>query len=121
MYISLWNKYLPIIRILFKKSINGVQTLNLNISDFERAGVAKKSGNKFLVKFVNGRVDNVIIDSPLASNFATTLLQDPVIKDLLTKNEYHLMLNTKFVLTITCIPAITEEVAEEIAELATAE
>jgi hypothetical protein len=31
------------------------------------------------------------------------------------------MLNTKFVLTITCIPAATEEVAEEVAELATAE
>jgi hypothetical protein len=121
MYTTLWNKYLPIIRILFKKSINGVQTLNLNVSDFERAGVAKKSGNKFLVKFVNGRVDNVIIDSPLASNFATALLHDPVIKDLLSKNEYHLMLNTKFLLTITCIPTPAEEVVGEATELANAE
>ena len=36
MYTQIWNKYLPIIRILLKRSTGSDQTLNLNATDFER-------------------------------------------------------------------------------------
>ncbi len=112
MYSNVWNKYLPIIRILLKKSIAGEQVLDLNIPDFERAGIARKSGYKFLIKFSKGRVDNVIIASPLASSLSSVLLQDPVIKELFMHNDYHVSLNPKFQLTLKSISATPPELVD---------
>lgn len=111
---NVWLKYVPIIRILLKKAKSTDQTLDLNVSDFERAGIARKSGYKFLIKFANGRVDNVIIDSPLASTLASSLLAEPSVKELL-QQEYHISLNTKFQLTIKYVPSadLVEGVTEE--------
>jgi hypothetical protein len=116
MYTNVWNKYLPVIRILIKKSINADQLLDLNISDFERAGLGRKSGYKFNVVFNKGKVDNVIIASPLASNLATLLLNDPVIKELFLQNLYAISMNTKFQLGIKCTPGMPLDSVKEEAE-----
>lgn len=100
MYTQIWNKYLPIIRILMKKSIAGDQSLILNLTDFEKAGVARKSGHKFSIQFTNGRVDNVISSSQLAKDLAATLLQDEVVKDLFSRNDYVINMNMKYHLGI---------------------
>jgi len=103
MYTNVWAKYLPIIRIVLKRSLTAEQILSLNAPDFTRAGMSRKSGYKFLLKFKQGKIDNVIIDLPLASSLATTLLQDKVIKDLFADNEFHISLNPKFEMNIKCI------------------
>ena len=113
MYTNVWNKYLPIIRILLKKSAAADQTLDLNLPDFERAGIARKSGYKFNIVFSKGRVDNVIISSPLASNLAQVLLGDPVIKELFMKNDYHVGMNTKFQMSFKCIANVEEPVTAD--------
>jgi hypothetical protein len=115
MYTNVWNKYLPIIRILLKKSAAADQTLDLNLPDFERAGIARKSGYKFNIVFSKGRVDNVIISSPLASNLAQVLLGDPVIKELFMKNDYHVGMNTKFQMSFKCIANVEEAVTADAA------
>ena len=96
MYTHIWNKYLPIIRILLKKSASGDQTLNLNRIDFERAGTGRKAGYKFTIQLNNGRVANVISTSPLAMDLAAVLLEDAVVKELVRTNNYEVSLNTKF-------------------------
>jgi hypothetical protein len=106
MYIQIWNKYLPVIKILLKRSAQGDQTLDLNRIDFERSGSARKAGYKFLIEFRNGKVGNVISGMPLASDLATAMLEDPNIKALLLENNYMVSLNTKFQLSIKqAIPA----------------
>jgi|SRR5882724_554752 hypothetical protein len=100
MYTHIWNKYLPIIRILLKKSASGDQTLNLNRIDFERAGTGRKAGYKFMIQLNNGRVANVISTSPLALDLATVLLEDAVVKELVRTNNYEVSLNTKFQVSI---------------------
>ena len=100
MYIHIWNKYLPIIKILLKKSSAGEQKLALNRIDFERAGSGRKSGYKFVINFSKGRVANVISGSPLASDLAVVINQDGILKNLLNDKDYDLILNTKFELTI---------------------
>ena len=115
MYTKVWAKYLPVIRIVLKRSITSEQILSLNAPDFERAGMTRKSGYKFLIKFKEGKIGNVIIDLPLASSLATTLLQDEAIKALLQNNEFHISLNPKFELTIKHIQhfeAVQEAVQE---------
>ena len=100
---NVWTKYIPIIRILLKKAKTADQTLELNVPDFERAGIARKSGYKFDVKFSKGKVSNVIIASPLASTLAADMLADETIKRIFTEGEYEISLNTKFQLSIKCL------------------
>ncbi|MEO6071298.1 MAG: hypothetical protein ABIN57_03045 [Chitinophagaceae bacterium] len=115
MYTQIWNKYLPIIRILLKRSATSDQVLEMNITDFERVGVSRKTGAKFNIQFSNGRVSNIISGSPLAKDLASILLQDAMVKELFMKNDYHLSLSTKFQLSIKLVPKEETEVnvAEE--------
>jgi len=103
MHTQIWDKYLPVIKILLKKAATSDQTLNLNVQDFERAGLARKSGNKFNLHFQNGRADNAINASPLAKDFATTLLGDDTVKNLFKGGEYELSMNNKYQLGIKCL------------------
>jgi hypothetical protein len=100
MYTHIWNKYLPIIKILLKKSAAAEQKLALNRIDFERAGSGRKSGYKFTIHYVKGKVSNVISSSPLASDLAVVINQDGILKNQLAENDYDVILNTKFELTI---------------------
>jgi hypothetical protein len=96
MYTHIWAKYLPIIRILLKKTAAGDQTLNLNRPDFEKAGIARKAGYKFTIEYRNGKVANVISTSQLAMDLAAVMLEDAGIKALLVNNNYEVALNTRF-------------------------
>ena len=111
MYTNVWGKYLPVIRIVLKRAITSEQVLDLNIPDFERAGMTRKSGYKFLIKFKEGKIDNVIISYPLASSLASVLLEDAMVKELFRHHEFHISLNPKFQLTIKHFPlvAVTKE------------
>lgn len=118
MYTNVWSKYLPVMRIVLKKSIASEQVLDLNIPDFERAGMTRKTGYKFLIRFKQGKVDNVIIDYPLASSLASVLLQDAVVKELFMQHEFQISLNPKFQLTFKHIPQVASEQEQEAEETA---
>ena len=100
MHSNIWVKYLPVIKILLKRSKAGEQFLAINQSDFERAGLARKTGNKFSLFFKNGRVDNVVIASPVAAELASGLLHDESVKALFAENDYRISMNTKYQLSI---------------------
>ena len=109
MYVHVWNKYLPIIKILMKKTPAGNQTLDLNRIDFERAGSGRRAGYKFTIEFSKGRVSNIISGSPLASDLATVLLTDPGSKDILANMDVAITLNTKFQLSLVNKGVVNEE------------
>jgi hypothetical protein len=104
MYANVWSKYLPIIRIVMKRSITAEQILALNAPDFERAGMKRKSGYKFSFALKEGKIKNVIIDLPLASSLAAVLLEDKAVRELIQTNEFHFALSPKYELTIRHIP-----------------
>ncbi len=115
MYTYIWNKYLPVIRILLKKSATGDQLLSLNREDFERAGTGRKAGYKFIIVFTDGKVSNVISGSDLASHLASAMLEDAATKVVLLTGQFEVTLNTKFQITIkntTPQPIVTEVVSE---------
>lgn len=111
MFTNMWNKYLPVIKILLKRSKSGEQVLAINQSDFEKAGLARKTGNKFSLVFKNGKVDNVVIASPVASELASGLLQDEIVKALFAEHDYRIAMNTKYQLHIEQLDRVEE--AEE--------
>jgi hypothetical protein len=100
MYTHIWKKYLPIIRILLKKSITESQVLNLNRIDFERAGTARKAGYKFKIEFIGGKVANIISSSALAMQLAQVMTEDAPTMEILNEHNFEIALNTKFQLTI---------------------
>jgi hypothetical protein len=100
MYVHVWTKYLPIIKILMKKTPAGSQTLDLNRIDFERAGSGRKAGYKFTIEFKQGRVANIISGSALATDLAMVLTNDPGSKAILSTNDISITLNTKFQLIL---------------------
>jgi hypothetical protein len=100
MYNHIWKKYLPIIRILMKKSVSEEQVLDLNRIDFERAGSGRKSGYKFKIEFTDGKVGNVISGSALATHLAQVILDDSAAQEIINEHNFEVSLNTKFQLTI---------------------
>lgn len=109
MYAQIWIKYLPIIRILLKRTRTESQVLDLNRIDFERMGSGRKAGYKFTIEFTKGRVSNLISSSALASDLAFVMLEDKATKEFLEAGEYTVSLNTKFQLLLK---AVNTEVAE---------
>jgi hypothetical protein len=99
-YLSVWNKYLPIVRILLKKSAKAEQVLNLNRIDFERAGCTRKSGYRFMVNFVSGRPDALFSGNDLVQTFISVLQTDEVINNHLLKNDYTFTFTSKYQLQI---------------------
>jgi hypothetical protein len=116
MVTNVWVKYLPVLRIVLKRALAAEQHLALNAPDFERAGYKRKSGYKFLIKLKEGRLQNFLVDMPVGSTLASTLLEDKIIKELVMENEFHISMNTKYQLTIKHIPQYVPKEEAEVAE-----
>ena len=108
MFTHTWSKYLPVIKILLKRSQSGEQIFNLNVADFQNKG-AKKTGEKFSIQFSKGKAGDMIRSSAMAKDLAFVLLNDTIVHDLFLKNEYNISMNSKFQLTIQFIPAPVKE------------
>ncbi|MEP7371902.1 MAG: hypothetical protein ABI675_00850 [Chitinophagaceae bacterium] len=110
MYAHVWSKYLPVIRILLKKSATGEQKMGLNRTDFEKGNRTRKPSCSFNVEIVKGRFSTISQSAP-AKELVSTLLEDEVAKGLLRQNHYKMSLNSDLQLTITNITPV-EAVAE---------
>jgi hypothetical protein len=100
MFIQTWNKYLPVIRILLKRSVNADQTLDMNQSDFQRASGGKKVKYTFSILLIKGRLRATEAPPPLAKDLVTVLQQDDVAFSFLRKNELEFAMNNSFQLVI---------------------
>ena len=106
MYISIWNKYLPVIKILLKKAFVSTQVLKLNISDFERAGVSRKTNTRFAIQSNHGKFTNTIKYPAAAKDLVSVLMQDAVVKELLLQNDFLFTLSTKYELSLQNVPKL---------------
>ena len=100
MFLQTWNKYLPIIRILFKRSVQGEQKLDMNSTDFEKAAGGRKVKYAFKIVLVNGRIQNIDNPPPLAKNLVDALQQDDVARAFIRQSELVLIMNNNFQLLI---------------------
>ena len=100
LYINHWKKYLPVIRILLKKTDNGAQQLQLFKYEFEALGDRDKSGFQFNLALINGKVSNDISGSAVARNLASVLQDSPDIRLILRDKKFKINLNSEFNLVI---------------------
>ena len=90
MYTHTWNKYLPVIRILLKRSVNEEQKVGLNRIDFENGSRNRKFSCSFNVELEKGRLSKMSQSAP-AKELIAVLLEDAVAKDL-----FAIDINSKF-------------------------
>src|SRR6185369_15574313 len=110
MFVQLWNKYLPVIRILLKKSASGEQMLTMNKTDFERAAGGKKLKHTFKIFNRYNKLENAPKQPMLVKQLATALAEDEATKQLMKQYEYNIILNSNFQLTIkNCNPPEKDE------------
>jgi hypothetical protein len=103
MYTLTWSKYVPIIRILLKKAVASDQTLDLNTNDFERVGLTAKPSNKFDIKFIKGKVENVISPNLLARDLTSLLQEDSAVQEIFSRNDFEIAMNPKFQMSFRCL------------------
>jgi hypothetical protein len=117
-YAPVWNKYLPAIKILIKKSAAGEQVLGMNRSDFDRAaGGIRKSGYKFVINFMNNKPDFLFNGNGFVQSFISVLQSDETIRELLSSSNYSFVFTNKYQLQIknnglseqAALPALEEE------------
>ncbi len=99
MYTSTWKKYLPVIRLLLKRSAAAEQVVTLNRIDFEKNSKTRKPACSFAMEIVNARL-KVLNQSAPAKDLFTTLLEDETAKSLLLQHHYTISLNSNFQLSI---------------------
>lgn len=116
MYTQIWNKYIPVIRILLKKTATTDQTLNLNASDFKNAGAVRKSGYKFDLELNFGRIANLVNLAPMGRDFADSLLSDKTMSELITSNRFSFRMDSKFQLFMHREPLQEQPMAEQLNE-----
>jgi hypothetical protein len=99
MYTHIWQKYLPVIKILFKKSAAAEQKLGLNRTDFEKGSRSGKPSCSFSISVEKGRLSTA--NPPASARELIALLQeDATVKILLKQNHYKISLNTDLQLRI---------------------
>jgi len=90
MFLQTWNKYLPVIKILLKRSVNGEQTLDMNSSDFHRASGGKKIKYTFSIQLIKGRVQAGENFPPIARDLVSVLQQDSTTIKFIQQRELNL-------------------------------
>ena len=107
-YTQIFNRYMPVIKILLKKSIQAEQVLALDKGDFEKVG-SRKSGFKFRIEFVKGRVANLISGSEIASELALAMQENEGVRNVLITNDFAVELNTRYQMKLFCLNQVTPE------------
>ncbi len=109
MFSQTWKKYLPVINILLKRSVNGEQILNMNHSDFERAAGGRKVNFSFGgLQLNNGKIDNTVKHTPFAKEFAVALQEDEQARKLILNQQFYFSMNKVTQLTIKNITSFAE-------------
>jgi hypothetical protein len=109
MYTYTWKKYLPVIRLLLKRSAIADQTLSLNRIDFEKGNKVRKPVVSFNFEMEKGRLTPM--NPPVAAKDLVEILkQDDIAGRLIRENHYGISLNSDLQLGLKNLsPAVTEE------------
>jgi len=101
MFSQVWRKYLPVIALLIKKSVNGEQSLGLNQTDFERASGGKKISYTFSsLQLINGRRNMGIKQKAVADDLIRVLQEDDRTEKLIRNYSLEFSLDSSFILEI---------------------
>ena len=114
-YQPVWEKYFPVVCILLKRSANEEQVLTLNRTDFEKISGVRKTGYKFTLHYIKGKLQSILASNDVEQSFMATVQENATLKELLAKGDYTFSFTTKFQLIITN-NGLKEDEVEEVVE-----
>jgi hypothetical protein len=101
MFRQTWNKYLPVITILMKRSSGGDQVLSMNHTDFEKAAGGKKIKFSFAkLMLENGRMDYYTRQTALATDLVLVLQENDQTSKLMQHRQFEISMNNEYQLII---------------------
>jgi hypothetical protein len=103
-----WIKYIPIIRILLKRSPREDQKLEMNSIDFIRATGGRKVKFDFSFSLLKGKLENLELPTPLGRGLIDALQNDKVCSQLVKTSHLQFSMNKNFELTIKNTTPATE-------------
>jgi hypothetical protein len=112
MFVQTWNKYLPVLKILLKRSANEEQTLAMNASDFQRAAGGRKIKFSFSITLHNGRLQTMGNPPAIARELVTVLQQDDTSRKYISKHDIEFSLTNNLQLLIKDITPPAVETVE---------
>jgi hypothetical protein len=112
MYTYTWKKYLPVIRLLLKRSATTEQTMSLNRIDFEKINRTRKPVVTFSFEIADGKLRQLNLPV-VAKDLIEILMQDDVAKNLLRQNHYLMGLDTNLQLSVKNMGRPEEETGAE--------
>ncbi len=112
MYTNTWKKYLPVIRLLLKKSAVAEQKVTLNRTDFERNSRIRKPVCAFDIQIINGRLQKM---NPAAQvkGLMEVLVEDSASLQLLRQRHYSICMSSDFQLSIKNTTPVEENAGTE--------
>jgi hypothetical protein len=99
MYTYTWKKYLPVIRLLLKRSATADQQMSLNRIDFEKGNKTRKPVVSFSFEIIDGKLQ--MLNLPVAAkDLLEILMQDDTARTLIRQNHYFISLDTNLHLSV---------------------
>lgn len=102
-YITLWNKYINVIRIKLNNSIKHEEELQLSKVEFEAAGDRDSAGYSFNIEISKGKVINDISGTAVARDLFNVLNSNPKTKEFLMDKHLKIYMGTSFMLKMKLV------------------
>jgi hypothetical protein len=78
-FLALWTKYLPVIRIVLKKSVNEEQQIMVGKMELQSVDNRKNASYVFDLEILNGRIINSLGGSPIGKDLFFVMNNDSVL------------------------------------------
>ena len=111
-FLALWTKYLPIIRILLKKSVAEDQQLSLGKMELQSIDNRKNVNFSFALNISNGKVENRIGVAPIGKDLFDVLNRDPIVISFMSDKNISFQMTRASIMTLKTSQAVEKTVAE---------
>lgn len=113
-YTQLWKKYLPVIRLLLKKTSDSDQKLQIYKHEFVSTGAKNKLGYIFNLEIVNGKSINKSSAIAVSFDLLNVLNENPLTAEWLKGKSVKISVNKACELTLHQIIVAEENIEENI-------
>jgi hypothetical protein len=100
MFLSLWTKYLPVIRIVLKKTMTEEQLLPLNKLEFQSIDNRKNANHSFNIEIINGKVQNSVGSASIGKDFFNVINNDNSINQFISNKTVWFSMGKNYQLTL---------------------
>ena len=106
---ALWTKYLPVLRIMLKKSIADEQQVAVGKLELNAADSRKNANYVFKVEIVKGKIVSTIGNKIISKDLLNVLNSDPLMRAFMADKQIYLSMDKSSQLTLKTGHLQTEE------------